>query len=79
MTLIKLVSSAKTGYMRYIFRPRSSPVVTQVRYDPIGKHFEEFLLAAVISVWDANSVKRHVLFTEARKRKVADIKPPIFQ
>uniref|UniRef100_A0A060T2I7 Large ribosomal subunit protein bL33m n=1 Tax=Blastobotrys adeninivorans TaxID=409370 RepID=A0A060T2I7_BLAAD len=59
LTLIKLVSSAKTGYMRYIFRPRSSPVVTQVRYDPI--------------------VKRHVLFTEARKRKVADVKPPIFQ
>lgn len=59
LTLIKLISSAKTGYMRYIFRPRSSPIVTQVRYDPLAK--------------------RHVLFTESRKRKVAETKPKVFQ
>lgn len=37
MTLVKLLSTAKTGYLRYVMRPRSSPIVRQVRYDPIGK------------------------------------------
>lgn len=59
MTLIKLISTAKTGYMRYIMRPRSSPIVTQVRYDPIAQ--------------------RHVLFQEARKRKVAEVSKPVFR
>ncbi|VVT43958.1 mitochondrial 54S ribosomal protein bL33m [Magnusiomyces paraingens] len=43
-TLIKLISTAKTGYIRYVQRPRSSPIVTQVRYDPIAQRhvlFEE--------------------------------------
>ncbi|CDO53788.1 similar to Saccharomyces cerevisiae YML009C MRPL39 Mitochondrial ribosomal protein of the large subunit [Geotrichum candidum] len=36
-TLIKLISTAKTGFIRYVQRPRSSSKVTQVRYDPIAK------------------------------------------
>ena len=51
LTLIKLVSSAKTGFTRYVHRPRTAPLMQQVRYDPI--------------------VMRHVLFTEVRKRKLA--------
>lgn len=35
LTLIKLVSTAKTGFMRYVYRPRTAPRMTQVRYDPI--------------------------------------------
>lgn len=34
-TLIKLVSTAKTGFMRYVYRPRTAPLMKQVRYDPI--------------------------------------------
>lgn len=36
LTLIKLVSVAKTGYTRYVHRPRNCPVMTQTRYDPIA-------------------------------------------
>ncbi|ODV96738.1 hypothetical protein PACTADRAFT_1323 [Pachysolen tannophilus NRRL Y-2460] len=53
--IIKLLSTANTGYARYLLRPRSTPLITQIRYDPL--------------------VKRHVLFTEGKKRKIQDTKP----
>ncbi|AOW02916.1 YALI0C15323p [Yarrowia lipolytica CLIB122] len=43
-TVIKLFSSAKTGVMRTVFRPRVARPITQVKYDPIVKRmvlFEE--------------------------------------
>ncbi|GMM37021.1 mitochondrial 54S ribosomal protein YmL39 [Saccharomycopsis crataegensis] len=58
-TVIKLISAAKTGFSRYVVRPRSSPLVTQMRYDPI--------------------VKQHVLFTEAKKRKIPETQALNFQ
>lgn len=36
LTLVKLVSSAKTGFMRHAYRPRNCPAMTQVRYDPLA-------------------------------------------
>lgn len=35
-TLIKLISTAKTGFTRYVHRPRNCPLMTQVRYDPVA-------------------------------------------
>lgn len=54
-SVIKLLSTAASGYSRYISIKKGAPLVTQVRYDPV--------------------VKRHVLFKEAKKRKVAERKP----
>lgn len=54
-TVIKLLSTAATGFSRYITVTRGAPLVTQIRYDPVAK--------------------RHVLFKEAKKRKVAEKKP----
>ncbi|CAI1625280.1 hypothetical protein SEUBUCD646_0M01360 [Saccharomyces eubayanus] len=54
-SVIKLLSTAASGYSRYISVKKGAPLVTQVRYDPV--------------------VKRHVLFKEAKKRKVAERKP----
>lgn len=54
-SVIKLLSTAATGFARQITVTRGAPLVTQVRYDPIAK--------------------RHVLFKEAKKRKVAEKKP----
>ncbi|KAK9473540.1 mitochondrial 54S ribosomal protein bL33m [Dipodascopsis tothii] len=42
--LVKLISSAMTGFIRTVHRPRTSPMITQVRYDPIVRRhvlFEE--------------------------------------
>ncbi|QLG72794.1 hypothetical protein HG535_0D05030 [Zygotorulaspora mrakii] len=54
-TIIKLISTAATGFSRHITVSRGAPLVTQVRYDPVAQ--------------------RHVLFKEAKKRKVAEKKP----
>ncbi|SCU91926.1 LAFA_0F06744g1_1 [Lachancea sp. 'fantastica'] len=54
-SVIKLVSTAATGFARQITISRGAPLVTQVRYDPVAK--------------------RHVLFKESKKRKVAERKP----
>lgn len=35
-TVVKLVSSAMTGFARHISVPRGAPIVKQVRYDPLG-------------------------------------------
>ncbi|ODQ81189.1 hypothetical protein BABINDRAFT_7012 [Babjeviella inositovora NRRL Y-12698] len=35
-TVIKLISSAGTGFMKYCFRLRTAPPVKQVRYDPVA-------------------------------------------
>lgn len=35
LTLIKLISTAKTGFMRYVYRQRTAVQMTQVRYDPL--------------------------------------------
>ncbi|SCU88911.1 LAMI_0D11760g1_1 [Lachancea mirantina] len=53
--VVKLVSTAATGFSRHVMITRGAPLVTQVRYDPVAK--------------------RHVLFKEAKKRKVAERKP----
>lgn len=34
--LVKLVSSAMTGFTRTVHRPRGSNMITQIRYDPFG-------------------------------------------
>ncbi|CCC71570.1 hypothetical protein NCAS_0H02600 [Naumovozyma castellii] len=57
-TVVKLLSTAATGYSRHITVKRGAPLVKQVRYDPVAQ--------------------RHVLFTEAKKRKVAERKPISF-
>lgn len=54
-TIIKLISSAATGYSRHVTVKRGAPLVKQVRYDPVAE--------------------RHVLFTEAKKRKIAERRP----
>ncbi|CCE65183.1 hypothetical protein TPHA_0K00490 [Tetrapisispora phaffii CBS 4417] len=36
-TIIKLISTAATGYCRHITVKRGAPLVTQVRYDPIAE------------------------------------------
>ncbi|CEP60808.1 mitochondrial 54S ribosomal protein bL33m LALA0_S02e00100g [Lachancea lanzarotensis] len=54
-SVIKLISTAATGFARQITISRGAPLVTQVRYDPVAK--------------------RHVLFKESKKRKVAERKP----
>lgn len=54
-TIIKLISTAATGFSRHITINRGAPLVTQVRYDPVAQ--------------------RHVLFKEAKKRKIAERKP----
>lgn len=54
-TIVKLVSSAATGFSRHVTVSRGAPLVKQVRYDPVAQ--------------------RHVLFTEAKKRKIAERKP----
>ncbi|QLQ78304.1 hypothetical protein HG537_0A05510 [Torulaspora globosa] len=54
-TIVKLISSAATGYSRHVTVNRGAPLVKQVRYDPVAQ--------------------RHVLFTESKKRKVAERKP----
>lgn len=36
-TVVKLVSTALTGYSRFISVKKGAPLVTQVRYDPIAK------------------------------------------
>lgn len=36
-TLIRLISTAGTGYLRGVFRLRTCPPVRQVRYDPFVK------------------------------------------
>lgn len=54
-TIIKLISSAATGYSRHVTVNRGAPLVKQVRYDPVAE--------------------RHVLFTEAKKRKIAKRRP----
>ncbi|AQZ16741.1 MRPL39 (YML009C) [Zygosaccharomyces parabailii] len=36
-TLVKLVSTASTGYFRHISVVRGAPLVTQVRYDPVAQ------------------------------------------
>ncbi|KAK9457198.1 mitochondrial 54S ribosomal protein [Dipodascopsis uninucleata] len=44
LTLIKLVSTAATGYTKTVHRPRQAPIMKQVRYDPVAKRhvlFEE--------------------------------------
>ncbi|KAK9447803.1 mitochondrial 54S ribosomal protein bL33m [Limtongia smithiae] len=53
-TLIKLVSSAATGYIRTMMIARTALPVKQVRYDPLAK--------------------RHVLFTEVKRRRLAEAK-----
>ncbi|CCH60666.1 hypothetical protein TBLA_0D01580 [Henningerozyma blattae CBS 6284] len=54
-SVVKLLSTAATGFSRYIRVKRGAPLVTQVRYDPIAQ--------------------RHVVFTEAKKRKFIPQKP----
>ncbi|SMN17813.1 similar to Saccharomyces cerevisiae YML009C MRPL39 Mitochondrial ribosomal protein of the large subunit [Maudiozyma saulgeensis] len=58
VSVIKLISTAATGFSRHITIKRGAPLVHQVRYDPIAK--------------------RHVLFKEAKKRKIPEIKPITF-
>ncbi|KAK5780583.1 mitochondrial 54S ribosomal protein bL33m MRPL39 PWA37_003222 [Arxiozyma heterogenica] len=36
-SVIKLVSTAATGYFRHITVKKGAPMVTQVRYDPVVK------------------------------------------
>ncbi|EDO18921.1 hypothetical protein Kpol_1023p94 [Vanderwaltozyma polyspora DSM 70294] len=36
-TIVKLISTAATGYCRHITVKRSAPLVHQVRYDPIAE------------------------------------------
>ncbi len=48
-TIIKLISSAKTGYIRTLTRPRTCPAVSQVRYDPIGMNSFIFLVICVMA------------------------------
>lgn len=57
-TVVKLVSTAFTGFCRQVSVARGAPIVKQVRYDPIAK--------------------RHVVFQEAKKRKIAERKPISF-
>ncbi|CCD23763.1 mitochondrial 54S ribosomal protein bL33m NDAI_0C01020 [Naumovozyma dairenensis CBS 421] len=57
-SVIKLISTAATGYSRYISVKKGAPLVHQVRYDPVAQ--------------------RHVLFKEAKKRKIAERKPLTF-
>ncbi|CCK68806.1 mitochondrial 54S ribosomal protein bL33m KNAG_0B03640 [Huiozyma naganishii CBS 8797] len=57
-SVIKLVSTAATGFSRHVRIKKGAPLVTQVRYDP--------------------KVKQHVLFKEAKSRKVAERKPVNF-
>lgn len=57
-SVVKLLSTALTGYARYVAVKKGAPLVTQVRYDPVAR--------------------RHVLFREAKKRKVAERKPISF-
>ncbi|KAH3900341.1 probable 54S ribosomal protein L39, mitochondrial [Saccharomycodes ludwigii] len=57
-TVIKLISTALTGFSRQLAIKRGAPLVKQIRYDPIAK--------------------RHVLFKEAKKRKVAERKPLVW-
>lgn len=54
-SVVKLISTAMTGYSRFVSVKKGAPLVTQVRYDPLAK--------------------QHVLFREAKKRKVAERKP----
>ncbi|CCF57535.1 hypothetical protein KAFR_0C05440 [Kazachstania africana CBS 2517] len=57
-SVIKLISTAATGYSRSITIKRGAPLVHQVRYDPVAK--------------------RHVLFKEAKKRKIPEIPKLVF-
>lgn len=57
-TVVKLISTAATGFSRHIAVKRGAPLVHQVRYDPVAK--------------------RHVLFVEAKKRKIPERKPVSF-
>ncbi|CAH2448951.1 54S ribosomal protein L39, mitochondrial [Komagataella phaffii CBS 7435] len=54
--VIKLLSTAQTGYTKTLLRPRQTGPISQVRYDP--------------------RVKRHVLFTESKRRKMGELAKP---
>lgn len=41
--LIKLISTLNTGYARYLSRPRATPVVKQIRYDPLVRRHVLFV------------------------------------
>ncbi|AGO12663.1 AaceriADR188Cp [[Ashbya] aceris (nom. inval.)] len=36
-TVVRLVSTALTGFFRHVAVARGAPLVTQVRYDPVAK------------------------------------------
>lgn len=52
-TMIKLVSTAKTGYEKWFKMPRHTQKLQLVLYDP--------------------RAKRHCLFEEGKKRKIAEL------
>ncbi|EDK44532.1 hypothetical protein PVL30_003560 [Lodderomyces elongisporus] len=54
-TMIKMVSTALTGYEKWFRIPRSSRKLHLILYDP--------------------RAKRHCLFEEDRKRKIAEVPP----
>ncbi|KAK9475847.1 MRPL39 mitochondrial ribosomal protein-like protein of the large subunit [Lipomyces japonicus] len=37
LTLVKLVSTAATGFIKTLYVPRQLGVINQVRYDPLAK------------------------------------------
>jgi large subunit ribosomal protein L33 len=68
--LVKLLSSAGTGFNYIKSRPRISPKLSMMKYDPMGKERIEcrvlfFFLVSLI----ASLVKQHVLFTETKMKK----------
>lgn len=73
--LVKLVSSAGTGYNYVKSRPRISPKLSMMKYDPMGKSSIPKLTYGLPFSFPSSPlssfciVKQHVLFTETKKMK----------
>lgn len=67
--LVKLVSTAQTGYFYSTTRPRLGEKLARMKYDPKGKfgRFDELPIEADCFAY-GSIVKQHVLFTESKMK-----------
>jgi large subunit ribosomal protein L33 len=63
--LVRLVSTALSGFFYTTTRPRLGEKLAMMKYDPKGVFYESMGMK-VIGVGADGVVKQHVLFTEAK-------------
>ena len=65
--IVRLVSTAQTGFFYTTQRLRQGPKLSAVKYDPKGWHSVSKTLEFVLTHWGL--VKARVLFVESKKTK----------